>query len=222
MNLSKRIMLTVAAALTVLGVSGGVAFATVSSTSPPPARIGCVTGPNRAIEHTYENVPVNFSCPSGFAVGLSGSTATTVTNTPDEYSATLSDSSTVVTGGPAASTAVEVGTITLPAGTYQVSVDAKATPLMTSAVQVFPEFFVYSQDINSNFTGNLFNVGSGALESGGNTNIDSYFNGSGDVTVPAGGETLHVYAFGYDSDRGAGSYTLDGGTVTAIQVTPKS
>lgn len=38
------------------------------------------------------------------------------------------------------------------------------------------------------------------------------------ITVPSGGETLHVYAFGYDSDQGAGSYTLDDLAVTATQI----
>jgi hypothetical protein len=39
--------------------------------------------------------------------------------------------------------------------------------------------------------------------------IDSYFSGSGVVTVPAGGETLDIYAFGYDSDTTGGSYAMD-------------
>ena len=36
--------------------------------------------------------------------------------------------------------------------------------------------------------------------------------------MPSGGETLYVYAFGYDSDTGAGSYELDYATVTATQL----
>ena len=30
--------------------------------------------------------------------------------------------------------------------------------------------------------------------------------------------TLHVLAFGYDSDRGAGSYQLDDLTITTVQL----
>lgn len=123
----------------------------------------------------------------------------------------------VATGGGFVANATEVGSFDLKAGTYVISVNAKATPLMTSAVQVFPQFFVYDQPKNATFTGDLFNVGSGALESGGNTTIDSYFSGTGTVTLDAPA-TLHLYAFGYDSDKGAGSYKLDDLTVNAVPV----
>jgi hypothetical protein len=52
----------------------------------------------------------------------------------------------------------------------------------------------------------------------GNT-INSYFSGTGEITVPAGGETLDVYAFGYDSDEGQGTYALNSATVTATALT---
>jgi hypothetical protein len=123
----------------------------------------------------------------------------------------------VATGGSFVTNAKLVGTVSLKAGTYLVSVSAKATPLMTGAVQVFPQFFVYDQPANAAFTGDLFNVGSGALESGGNVNIDSYYTGSSVITL-ASATTLDLYAFGYDSDRGAGTYALDDLTVTAVQL----
>lgn len=129
----------------------------------------------------------------------------------------------IVTGGSFVSNSTEVGTVSLPAGTYLVSINAKATPPAsgTSAVDVFPQFFVYDQVKNSGFTGDLFNIGSGALESGANANIDSYFSGSSTVTLSQA-TTLHIYAFGYDSDRGTGSYILDDLTVTTTQLTPAS
>jgi hypothetical protein len=34
--------------------------------------------------------------------------------------------------------------------------------------------------------------------------------------------TLDIYAFGYDSDRGAGTYDLDDLTFTATQIQPAS
>lgn len=123
----------------------------------------------------------------------------------------------VATGGSFAATATLVGTVNLKAGTYLVSLNAKATPLMTSAVQVFPQFFVYDQAANASFTGDLFNVGAGALESGGNVNIDSYYSGSSVITL-ASDVTLDIYADGYDSDRGAGTYALDDLTVTAVRL----
>lgn len=135
---------------------------------------------------------------------------------------------TIATGGSARTNATDVVQLALTAGTYQVSVNAKATPIVQlsagqpTGVQVFPQFFVYNGALDPTaqvwWSNNLFNVGSGALESGQYNNIDSYYSGSGLVTVPTGGETLHVYAFGYDSDRGAGSYILDSLTVTAVPV----
>jgi hypothetical protein len=125
----------------------------------------------------------------------------------------------VATGGSFVDKATQVGPIiTLPAGTYLLTLNAKATPSDTSTAQVFPQFFVYSEQKNSAFTGDLFNVGSGALESGGNTSIDSYYNGSSEITVPTGGETLYVYAFGYDSDTSAGTYMLDDLSITATDI----
>lgn len=142
---------------------------------------------------------------------------------PAGVSKDLGSLSSVATGGSAKTGSTQVGTVTLTAGTYQVSVNAKATPvLLESGAQVFPQFFVYNGALDPTQTtwwaNNLFNVGSGALESGANNQIDSYFSGNGIVTVPAAGETLYVYAFGYDSDRGAGSYTLDDLSVTAVPV----
>ena len=84
-------------------------------------------------------------------------------------------------------------------------------------VEIFPQFFVYNQAANAAFTGDLFNVGSGALESGANANIDSYFSGSSEITLTTA-TTLHIYAFGYDSDRSAGTYILDDLTVTATHI----
>lgn len=127
-----------------------------------------------------------------------------------------SQGETVNTGGSAVTNSKLLGTVTLAAGTYQVSLSAKATPSMTGAAQVFPAFFVYSQPISASFAGDEVNVGAGALESGGNTNIDSYYSGSGTIVVPSGGETLSLYAFGYDSDRGAGTYVLDTASLTAV------
>jgi hypothetical protein len=128
----------------------------------------------------------------------------------------------VPTGGSfnnATTGAVDVGQISLTPGTYLLNVNAKATPPIggTGAVEVFPQFFVYNQLKNAAFTGDLFNVGSGALQSGGFANIDSYFSGSSEVTLTVA-TTLHIYAFGYDSDRSAGSYILDDLSVTATHI----
>lgn len=127
----------------------------------------------------------------------------------------------VVTGGSFNASSTEVGTVDLPAGTYLVTLSAKATPRASGdTASVYPQFFVYDQVKNSSFTGDLFNVGAGALEPDG-TNHDSYYSGGSLITLPADA-TLHVYAFGYDSDSGGGAYVLDDLSVTTVQVTPAS
>jgi hypothetical protein len=145
-----------------------------------------------------------------------------VANAPSTAVDDLGGVATVKTGGGFVSNATLAGTVTLPAGTYLLTLNAKATPSDTSSAQVFPQFFVYDQKDNANFTGDLFNVGSGALESGPHTTIDSYYSGSTVITVPAGGETLYVYAFGYDSDQSAGTYDLDDLSVTTVNLNPSS
>jgi hypothetical protein len=131
--------------------------------------------------------------------------------------------SVVNTGGPFVANATEVGAgkLVLQAGTYLISMNAKATPLMTSNVQVFPQFFLYDQPANGNFSGDELNIGSGALESGGNTSIDSYYTGTGQITLTQT-TTMHAYAFGYDSDTGSGTYHLDDLSITATQINPGS
>jgi hypothetical protein len=120
----------------------------------------------------------------------------------------------VATGGSFATGKTLVGTVALKAGTYLLAVNAKATPNVSSAVEVFPQFFVYDGAALADFSNDLFNVGSGPLASL-NTSVDSYYSGTGVVTLAAGG-SINVYAFGYNSDRSAGTYALDDLTVTAV------
>ena len=131
----------------------------------------------------------------------------------------IPNSGVINTGGSAASRATLVGTYTLEPGTYQLTVDAKETPIVqsSSSTQVFPQLFVYDQPLSSSFAGNVLNVGSGALESGSFNNIDSYYSGTGSITIAGTAPvTIYTYAFGYDSDTGSGSYTLDYLTETAV------
>jgi hypothetical protein len=131
----------------------------------------------------------------------------------------------VPTGGPfcgpppgCSGGAVEAGHFGLPAGTWQVTVQADARPdsdTPAAPIQTFPQFFVYTQPKNTDSTGDVLNVGSGGLDIG--AGHDSYYNGTGIVTVTAATE-VYLYAFGYDSDSGAGSYGMTTLTVTAVSV----
>lgn len=126
----------------------------------------------------------------------------------------------ITTGGGFVANATETGTVDLKAGSYLMSLNAKATPNAATTGQVFPQFFIYNQVKNSSFNGDLLNIGAGALEPFG-TNHDSYYSGYTIITLPVD-TTLHIYSFGYDSDSGGGSYQLDSLTLDTVQVNPSS
>lgn len=217
--------------LTITGVTGGgfvLAYADGATRPDPASSVNFGVGQTVANETTVALTNGKIDVYNGAASGsvqvivdvLGYYTAAAAAYVPPTTaSAHDTGGETVTTGGSFSANAQEVATLALAAGSYEVSLSAKATPTAaTGSVEVFPQFFVYNQAKNPAFTGDEFNAGSGALESGSNSNIDSYFSGSGLVTVPSGGETLHVYAFGYDSDRGSGSYTLDNLSITAVPV----
>jgi hypothetical protein len=215
----RKTLVVAVSSIAVLG-STGVALAVSGGSSPVIA--GCATGHSRTLEDVHSNGAglhcgrgtIKISWNAQGQPGPSGVVSTSNVNlvkTPE----------TVTTGGSFSSLKTQVGTVRLNPGTYLVNVNFMAAPNATTTGDVFPSLFVYSGPAKSDFSNDTFNVGSGALE---NPNpaevtdgdvIDSYFSGSAEITVPRGGETLYVYAFGYDSDAGSGTYTLDAATVTA-------
>lgn len=73
-----------------------------------------------------------------------------------------------------------------------------AAPDANTTGDVFTQLFVYNGTQATDFSNDPFNIGAGALEnptaaaaSAGDT-INSCYSGSGEITVPAGGETLVV------------------------------
>jgi autotransporter adhesin len=128
---------------------------------------------------------------------------------------TLTDATSLVnTGGSFTANKTLVGHVSLKAGTYLVTLKAKAA--WASGNGEFPQFFVYEGAALTDFSNDLFNVGSGALAQG-NASIDSYYNGTGQVTLTEDGD-LDIYAFGYNTDHGAGTFSLEDLTVTATQL----
>lgn len=126
----------------------------------------------------------------------------------------LSGPISVPTGGGFNANATLVGTLTFAsAGYWDIQVNAKVTPNASGdTAEIFPQLFVYTQP-KGDFSNDLFNIGDGALEPDG-TNHDSYLNGSMTVFIANPATKIYVYAFGYDSDKGAGSYVLDSVNVT--------
>jgi hypothetical protein len=157
--------------------------------------------------------------------GPSGVVATGTTQLLTDASATSTGTPvSVKTGGSFGTYKTALQTIPLKAGTYLINVNFKATPNAsnTNNADVFPQLFVYDGAFKPDFSNDVFNVGSGAVSvyntAGANDQVDSYYSGSTVITVPAGGTTLNVYAFGYDSDHGGSSYLLDSGSLSATQL----
>lgn len=230
MKLTKIGVTTGLAAL--FALAGGLTFADAATAPKPLPVVGSGTMytcfvQSHANGNTYSYRPDADQCPkvSGEYVR---SFNTPVPPAPAPAVTTVTDlgGKTVTTGGPFKTNATKVGVVTLKPGTYLITLNAKATPVapkapaeVTSPVQVFPQFFVYAGPVPAKgWAGDLFNVGSGALESGPNTNVDSYYSGATVITLTKA-TPLNVYAFGYDSDRGTSSYTLDDLTVSATAVT---
>ena len=247
----RKAVVATAAAVTVLGgsaaalaASGSPATPAASAASAGPVFNGCVNDPHgRVIDDVHENGTA-LKCPRGSwpiswnqkgrtgargPAGEQGPAGQTGQTGPAGPSGVVSTTNTslisapqsVATGGSFSANKTLLNTVTLAAGTYLVDVNFKATPNAVTGGAVFPSLYVYNGPQKSDFSNNLFNVGSGALEQptatevAGGDLIDSYFSGSAEITVPAGGETLDIYAFGYDSDTGAGSYEIDDAFVTA-------
>src|SRR3984957_5936292 len=229
-------IIAAAGAAVALAASGG-GYALAADSAPAAASIpagtlhGCVSGSTRVMEHVYESNTSGTVCPSGsFLVywGVTGPKGApgpsgVVSTTRKQLVATTTAPS-IATGGSFSARKTLVGTVHLAAGTWQVSADFTATPNASTGGDVFPQLFVYDGPVNAGFTNDLFNIGAGALEGptattppDGDT-INSYFSGDSEITVPAGGETLDVYAFGYDSDTGEGSYALNSAVITATRL----
>lgn len=229
-SITKKAVVVVASAAAVLGTAGGA----LAATSGPASTIGgCVTGSSRTLENVHSPASNLKGCKKGSwqvdwnvqgqrgPQGPSGVVSTSDTNL------VTSPPMNVPTGGSFTANKTTVGTIHLAAGTYLVDVNFMATPNKVTTGQVFPQVFVYNGPQKSDFSNDLFNVGSGGLELATQSEvttdpIDSYYSGSAEITVPSGGETLDVYAFGYDSDTGPGTYALDTLHVTATALNPAS
>ena len=123
----------------------------------------------------------------------------------------------IVTGGSFFTLSTLVGsTAVLPAGTYQFCVNGKAEQPTTATGSVSPQLFLYDQAKNAAFAGDLLNE---STSTQGGTKHDAYLNGCTDATLSSP-TALNLYAFGYDSDNGAGSFNLMSATVTTIALTP--
>jgi hypothetical protein len=123
----------------------------------------------------------------------------------------------VVTGGSFVSLSTQAGsTYDLAAGTYEACLSGKAEQPVAASGSVSAQLFLYDQAKSSNYTGDLLNV---SADTQGGTSHDAYLNGCTIVTESSP-VTLRLYAFGYDSDQGSGTYNLISATLHLVQLTP--
>lgn len=175
-------------------------------------RIGLKPGEGyfvRAAGNTGWTLPVFIStlAASG-ANGSAGSAGTAL------VSETALAPATVTTGGSFATNAISLGTVKVPNGQYEVIVAAKVATDAKSEATEFPVVTVYDGTPKVDFSNDLFNLGEGQLPT--SNSIDQYINGSQVVKVTSG--ELDIKGFGYSTDKGAGEYSFEGGTVTILSV----
>lgn len=199
----------------VVAIAGGTAIAVASTSAPSSATsstttlVGCENNRTHLL-YLGRPCPRGFTAESWLAADANGELTAT-------WLPSVTMPAAIQTGGPFATNKTGLGTLTLQPGTYLLNVSFKAKPDVATTASVFPSLFIYNGAALADFSNNLFNVGSGALENSASDTIDSYFSGSGVVQVKSA-ETLHVYAFGYDSDQGAGTYTMEGASITVVRV----
>jgi hypothetical protein len=127
---------------------------------------------------------------------------------------TLAPVASVATGGSFTSLKTSLGKVTVPNGTYEVIVSAKAAQSSTETGTVFPVITVYDGAQKPDFSNDLLNLGEGALPSA--PSIDQYIDGSQVVKVTNG--ELDIYGFGYTPGGAAGTFNFEGGTVTVLGI----
>jgi hypothetical protein len=203
---------------TVTGLAAGTAYELDIDVNTSSAH----TGSGFTAPETFYTTAAAGAAGTAGAAGAQGPSGV-VSETPTTL-VSPSSPMTANTGGSFTSRKTPLGTVTLAAGTYLLNVNAMVTPATTSTGNVFPQLEVYSGAPAADFSNYLFNVGNGAIEDPTSTEltqgnlINGFLSASDVVTVPSGGETLNVYAFGYDSDQGQSSYTVNSATVTATQL----
>jgi hypothetical protein len=236
--IAKRIAV-VAGAVGALVAGAGVSLASVTAASAPAlkattATVYTVCAKNHVVKFFS---PGSVACPSGtnrYSLGSMGPKGATGAKGQAGASAdslagmwtlpAASQGESIPTGGKAYENASLLGSLTLQPGTYLLSATFVATPDAVNAASVFPQMLLTAGGaIVSGYGTSFWNVGAAALESptatevSGGDLVNSSYSGT-DVLTVTSAETVDVYGFGYDSDSGAGSYTLNAATLAAVQI----
>lgn len=191
------------------------------------ARAACTTAKGQVAWFEMSNIP--HTCAFGLTLvtwgaqgpkGDTGATGATGATGPSGVQAIATHdfggSAGVVTGGSFVTLSTEVGTYDLDAGTYEACLSGQVEQPTAATGSVSAQLFLYDQAKSPAFTGDLMNL---SADPQAGTKHDAYMNGCTLITE-ANPVTLHLYAFGYDSDQGAGSYNLIDASLKLIQLTP--
>lgn len=144
--------------------------------------------------------------------GPQGKSGVQAISTPQSFATVMA----VPTGGSFLTKSVEVGTVPLAAGTYEVCVSGQVEQPTAATGSVSAQLFLYDQAKSAAFTGDLMNL---STDPQGGTKHDAYMNGCTLITE-GGAVTLHLYGFGYDSDQGSGEFNLITSSIKLVQLTP--
>lgn len=219
----------VGAILLAFGSGAGAAYAALKP-APNVVTHACIDGQNRVLEHNFLNsVP---SCPNGFGVTIGGGSGTAGPAGPQgpsgvQHVTSASGNATLAAiGGSWVKGHTAVKAVTLPAGTYLVTLTGDfyktATTTATPVLQIqlnggskqltgYTGAFPYN---SAEATG----VGSDGTPNG----LEQTAVADGIISVPSGGATLEIDAFGYNPDRGGeggGDFAVNA-NVDIVQLTP--
>jgi len=207
------------AALAVIGSGSAIAIA---ASSPAATQFSACVPANRTIINVYTNVGSAPACPTNtqHLVITSGAKGDKGDTGPSGVQAIAShdfgSASGIITGGSFVSLSSEIGTYDIAAGTYQACLNGKVEQPTAATGSVSAQLFLYDQPKSSSFAGDLLNT---STTPQGGTAHDSYMSGCTIINelAPA---TLHLYAFGYVSDSGSGTFNLMDANLQLVKLTP--
>jgi hypothetical protein len=222
----KRIITLILSLGAAVGMAlGGLAAGDAATALPAGTIHGCVNPHNnRTLDNVYTLPNRGTTCPNGeFQVYWPAQAAAPGKDVNGSLAGTWSLAASTplaAIGGPIRANGTNLGTLTLPAGKYLINANAMFTRTTAEAAgpDTFPEITIWQGTTWAADFSNTDGTWLGGMMSR-DIHIDDTASGSVVVTIPSGGDTLHVVGFAYNEDRSStGAVHVDSASVTAIQV----
>ncbi len=221
MRIKARIFAVAASAAVVAGLGGGIAASASSvGAAQPSGDVHACVDSNGAIKYVQFRSANFGKCSDGYAAWSWARTDGSAPAAPTAPVTASLTAGTINAGGSFGAGHTNVGSLALTEGTWQVNVYAKAEPCQSATGAISPQLYVYNGTPLSDFSNDLFNASSDLqpFVPNASSQHDTYINGSYQVKVPAGGETLQVEGFGYVGDQSASTWQLMSGNVQASKI----